>query len=126
MNALCQPKRSWMGWNFNGWQATARLGESLKKSDPDKTDLFQGFEARKSVLLNKDLTQYRSIVFGPHGYFGTDLPAIQEPVLILTLLDQPEGQDGFLRLTEVMDLKMNCDIVALTACQSGLGKHDLR
>jgi len=75
------------------------------------------------VLLQKDLTPYRSCVFATHGYFGKDVPGIQEPVLILTLPDQPDGQDGFLRMTEVMGLKMNADTVALTACQTGLGKQ---
>ena len=42
---------------------------------------------------------------------------------MLTLVNQPEGQDGFLRQSEVMGLKMNSDVVALTACQSGLGKR---
>ena len=41
----------------------------------------------------------------------------------MSLLDQPKGQDGFLRLSEVMGLKLNCDIAALTACQTGLGRH---
>ena len=35
----------------------------------------------------------------------------------------PPGTDGFLRMTEVMGLNMNADIVALTACQTGLGKR---
>jgi CHAT domain-containing protein len=42
---------------------------------------------------------------------------------VLTLVDQPKDQDGFLRLSEVMGLKINADIVALTACQTGLGRH---
>lgn len=42
---------------------------------------------------------------------------------MLTLVNQPQGKDGFLRLSEVMGLKLNADIVALTACQTGLGKH---
>jgi CHAT domain-containing protein len=101
---------------------TARLGESLKKADPEKTDLYEGLKAQKAVLLQKDLKPYRSVVFATHGYFGKDLPGIQEPVLILTLPGQPEGQDGFLRMTEVMSLDLNCDVAALTACQTGLGK----
>jgi CHAT domain-containing protein len=66
---------------------------------------------------------YRSIIFATHGYFGSDLPGIQEPVLVLTQVNLPEGQDGFLRLSEVMGLKLNCDIAVLTACGSGIGKH---
>ncbi len=102
---------------------TGQLGESLKKADPEKTDLYHGVTAQKAVLLHKDLKPYRSVVFGTHGYFGKDLPGIQEPALILTLPDQPEGQDGFLRMTEVMSLKLNCEVAALTACQTGLGRH---
>ncbi len=101
---------------------TAQLGESLKKDDP-KTDLYEGMQAKKSVLLDKDLTPYRSVVFGTHGYFGKELPGIQEPVLVLTLLDQQKGHDGFLRLSEVLGLKLNCDVAALTVCQTGLGRQ---
>jgi len=35
----------------------------------------------------------------------------------------PPGTDGYLRMSEVMGLKMNADMVALTACQTGLGKE---
>ncbi len=95
----------------------------MKKADPSQTDLYEGVAAKKSVLLEKDLTSYRSVVLATHGYFGKDLPGIQEPVLVLSLVGEPKGQDGFLRLSEVMGLKINCDMVALTACQTGLGRH---
>ena len=111
------------GLTFPRLPLTAELGESLKKSAPSKTDLYEGMQAIKSVLLGKDLTPYRSLVFATHGYFGKDLPGIQEPVLVLSLVGEPRGQDGFLRMTEVMGLKMNCDVAALTACQTGLGRH---
>ena len=58
---------------------TTQLGESLKKADPTKTDLYEGMKAQKSELLQKDLKPYHSVVFGTHGYFGKDLPGIQEP-----------------------------------------------
>jgi len=103
--------------------STARLGRTLKDADPAHTDLYEGIDAKKSILLEKDLTPYRSMVFATHGHYGRALAGIQEPVLVLTLVDQPEGQDGFLRLSEVMGLRMNCDVAALAACQSGLGKQ---
>jgi tetratricopeptide (TPR) repeat protein len=108
---------------FQRIKLTAQLGDSLKNADPSRTDLYQGMDAKKSVILEKDLSPYRSVVFATHGYFGKDLPGIQEPVLVLTLLDQPEAQDGFLRMSEVMGLNINCDLAALTACQTGLGKQ---
>lgn len=112
-----------LGIEFYRLPLTSQLGEALKKADPANTDLYQGLDAQKSLLLTRDLTPYKYCVFGTHGDMGKALPAIQEPVLFLTLVDQPAGQDGFLRMSEVMGkLKMNADMVALTACQSGLGR----
>jgi CHAT domain-containing protein/tetratricopeptide (TPR) repeat protein len=111
------------GITFPRLPLTGELGEDLKKRDPSRTDLYEGLRARKRVLLEMDLTAYGSVVFATHGYFGKAFPSIQEPVLVFTLLDDKDGEDGFLRLSEVMGLKMNCDIAALTACQTGLGRQ---
>ena len=43
-----------------------------------------------------------------------------EPVLVFSLV--PPGTDGYLRMSEVMGMRMNADLVALTACQTGIGK----
>jgi CHAT domain-containing protein len=120
---LLVPMEEQNSLTFPRVELTAQLGESLEKADPSRTDIYEGMDARKSVILGKDLTPYRSVVFATHGYFGKDLPGIQEPVLVLTLLDQPKGEDGFLRMSEVMGLNINCDIEALTACQTGLGRN---
>ncbi|MEW6348313.1 MAG: tetratricopeptide repeat protein [Thermodesulfobacteriota bacterium] len=104
-------------------ELTGRLGHSLKKAQPAVTDLFEGFEATKATFMRQDLTKYRSIVFATHGYAGTDLGGVKEPVLVLTLVNQAPGENGFLRMTEVMGRKMAADVVALTACQSGVGKR---
>ena len=44
-------------------------------------------------------------------------------ILAMTLVGQPKDQDGFLRMTEVMGMKLNANVVALTACQTGLGSN---
>jgi CHAT domain-containing protein len=67
------------------------------------------------------LEHYEKIVFATHRFFSKDVPAFREPVLVLTLV--PLGSDGFLRMSEVMGLKLASDVVALTACQTGLGRH---
>ncbi len=113
------------GLSFPRLPLTAKLGEALKRIHPEETDVFMGMEATKSLLnslqVSKKLADYGTIIFATHGYFGKDLPGIQEPVLALTLADQTEDQDGFLRMTEVMSMKFDADVVALTACQTGLG-----
>jgi CHAT domain-containing protein len=112
-----------LGLTFPRLPLTGELGESLKKLEPRRTEEYSGMEACKRILFKKPLDGYGSMVFATHGYFGKDLPGIQEPVLVLTLVDQPKDQDGFLRLSEVMGLKLNADMVALTACQTGLGRR---
>lgn len=122
-NQILLSIREQTGITFPRLPLTGELGESLKKSAPSVTDLYGGLQASKQVLFEKDLTTYGSAVFATHGYFGKALPGIREPVLVFTLLNVDENDDGFLRLSEVMSLKMNCDIVALTACQTGLGRQ---
>lgn len=115
--------RKQVGVTFPRLPLTGELGENLKNTDPGNTDLYKGLRATKKVLVKKDLTSYGAVMLATHGYFGTALPGIQEPVLIFTLLDEQGIEDGFLRLSEVMSLRLNADMVALTACQTGLGKQ---
>jgi len=115
--------RKQVGITFPRLPLTGELGENLKKTDPGKTDLYEGLQATKKILVKKDLTSYGAVVLATHGYFGTALPGIQEPILVCTLLDEQRMEDGFLRLSEVMSLRLNADMVALTACQTGLGKQ---
>ena len=57
------------------------------------------------------------MIFATHGFAGNKIPGIMEPVLALTMV--PPGTDGYLTISEVVGLKMNADVVALTACQTG-------
>ena len=110
------------GLHFPKLQLAGELLSSLAKINPTSSRVLTGFDASKDNFLQNikpSLKKYDEIVFYTHGYFGKDLFPIMEPVLVLTLV--PPGTDGFLRMTEVMGLDMNADIVALTACQSGLG-----
>ncbi|HMK34411.1 MAG TPA: tetratricopeptide repeat protein [Desulfomonilaceae bacterium] len=112
------------GLKFSRLSLTGELASALADMHKKGSEVYTGFDASKSNFLNKispSLDHYDKIVFATHGYFGADLPGIMEPVLVLTLV--PPGTDGYLRMTEVMGLNMNADIVALTACQSGLGKR---
>lgn len=103
---------------------TGNLAKALHDLFPDNSDMYTGTDATKENFvkhLGPMLDRYGKIVIATHGYFGQNLPGIVEPVLILTLI--PSGVDGLLRASDVMGLKLNCDIVALTACQTGLGKQ---
>ena len=109
---------------FGRLHETADLAKALSAMYDKDSKIYTGFDASKSVFMENispSLSQYDNVVFATHGYFGRDLPGIMEPVLILSLV--PPGTDGYLRMSEVMNLRMNANIVALTACQTGLGKQ---
>jgi hypothetical protein len=110
------------GLHFPRLQLADELLKSFDRINPSSSHVLRGFEANKDNFLQNikpSIKKYDEIVFYTHGYFGKDLFPIMEPVLVLTLV--PPGTDGYLRMTEVMGLDMNADIVALTACQTGLG-----
>lgn len=111
------------GVRFDRLERTASLDGSLKEIFNNRLDSFIGLEATKGNLVDKlgpRLKDYKNIIFATHGYFGTKLQNVLEPALILTLV--PEGTDGFLRMSDVLNMNLNADMVALTACQSGMGK----
>jgi CHAT domain-containing protein len=102
---------------------TGDLAKDLETLYKGNCTVLTGLDVSKENFLNRiapGLGDYDRIVFATHGYFGTELAGINEPVLVFTLV--PPGIDGYLRMTEVMGLKMNADIAALTACQTGLGR----
>jgi CHAT domain-containing protein len=108
---------------FDRLPLTGDLAQRLTSMFSGKVSSYTGLEASKENFLGKiaaQLRQYGSIVFATHGYFGTYIPGILEPVLILSTV--PPGTDGFLRMSEVMGCRMSAGVVALTACQSGLGR----
>ncbi len=112
------------GLKFSRLKLTGELAKALSEMRKQGSAVYTGFNASKSNFMNKiapKLNQCDEVLFATHGYFGKDLPGIMEPVLVLTLV--PPGTDGFLRMTQAMGLNMNAEIVALTACQSGLGKR---
>lgn len=68
-----------------------------------------------------NIEQYSNIVFETHGVMSTHVPGLMEPFLALTMA--PSGTDGFLKMPDILSLKLNTDVVALASCQTGLGKE---
>jgi len=109
---------------FKRLSHTGELAERLAALYDQNCDVYTGWSASKHnflEIIGPSLVNYDKVVFATHGYLSKDMPGILEPVLILTLV--PPGTDGYLRMTDVMGLKMNADIVVLTACQTGVGRQ---
>ena len=76
-----------------------------------------------SERLKISFQDYRYLVFATHGILDNTVPWIREPALVLSQLGNPEGYDGFLTMSEVMGLKLDAEVAALTACETGVGKN---
>lgn len=112
------------GITFPRLTRTGELAKDLAEIYRGRSRILTGFEAAKQTFdktIVPAADRYDKIVFATHGYFGKDLPGLMEPVLVLTLV--PPGTDGYLRMSEVMGLRLYADMVALTACQTGLGRR---
>jgi len=99
---------------FPRLEKTRELGELFKALFKDKADVLSGAKAGEKALSALPLDEYRFVVFGTHGLLDADLPYVREPALVLS--------DGFLTMSEVMGFRLSAEAVALTACQTGVGR----
>jgi CHAT domain-containing protein len=82
-------------------------------------DLFIGDEVNET-RLKSDLTGYRIVHLATHGYFDPEYPWFSGLVLSSTE-DGEEGAD-FLNLLELGTLKIDPQLVFLSACETGKGE----
>lgn len=116
-----------------------QTGELIAFGNPDlndsKHDLsFAQLEAlaitkgnpRAKVLLRKQASktavkkfsdQFRYVHFACHGIFNPD-----KPLESGLMLSKDEHNDGMLTVSELYDMRLNADLVTLSACETALGK----
>lgn len=111
-------------FKFDRLPETGVLAQNLTRLHESQTDTFAGLQASKKVFFEEvvpRIDQYDKIVFATHGLFNNRVPGVSGPFLALSMV--PPGTDGLLTMADVMRLKMDVSIVALTACQTGLGRN---
>jgi CHAT domain-containing protein/Tfp pilus assembly protein PilF len=80
------------------------------------------FEASRTTALRPELGEYRIVHFATHGLLNNVHPELSG--IVLSLVDKEgQTQDGFLRLQDIYNLKLQAELVVLSACQTGLGKE---
>lgn len=100
---------------------TANVKEALDEVFPGASEVFLQERASKEVFeteIKDGLSDFSAVVFGVHGNYSGSISDSTEPELLLG----PDKDTGRLTMSDVMSLKMNADLVALVACNSGMGE----
>lgn len=77
-------------------------------------------KATELYLKNQvNLQEYKIIAFATHGVLAGELEQLDEPGLIMTPPNSPYGEnDGYLKASEIAQLKLDSDWVLLSACNT--------
>ena len=90
-------------------------------ADP-KRDVFLGKAASETCIKKQDLSKRRILVFATHALLPGDLDGLTQPALAFSSPKvTKEDEDGLLLLGEILTLKLDADLVVLSACDTGAG-----
>jgi tetratricopeptide (TPR) repeat protein len=78
-----------------------------------------GREATEAAVKEAVGEPYRFLHFAAHAVVDEASPGRSA---LLLGRDENEAEDGLLRMAEVLDLRLDADLVVLSACQTGLGR----
>lgn len=108
-------------WPLAAWQAPIATDE-LKRAEtlfgPQRSQLVTGADFSDTALLaGQKLDDYRVVHFATHGLVTAPRPDCPPRPALLTSFG-PGESDGLLSFREIFDLKLDADVVILSACDT--------
>ncbi|MCX5814305.1 MAG: CHAT domain-containing protein, partial [Proteobacteria bacterium] len=94
----------------------------LFNAQPNPPDILLGINANETTFKQTPLAGYRYLHFATHGDLPGKLQGINEPFLLLGQVENQGNDNGFLTLSKALGLKLDADMVLLSACMTGRGK----
>ncbi|MEW6616167.1 MAG: CHAT domain-containing tetratricopeptide repeat protein [Thermodesulfobacteriota bacterium] len=91
--------------------------------NPQPPDVLLSVRANETELIKTGLERYKYIHFATHASLPGMIQGLNEPFILLGQVENESKDDGFLTLSEVLDLRLNADIVVLSACVTGVGRE---
>lgn len=89
---------------------------------PDERISAIGIQASRSALESAAMSDVRILHLATHGFVNGDYPDLSG--IALSMVDERgDSTDGFFRLNHVYNLRLNADLVVLSACQTALGEQ---
>ncbi len=80
------------------------------------------FDASRTTATDGSLANYQIVHFATHGIANSENPELSG-ILMSMVDDKGNTVNGFLRLTDIFNLKLAANLVVLSACQSGMGQN---
>jgi CHAT domain-containing protein len=73
-------------------------------------------------MREMDLSRYRILHFAVHAVLADEVTWATQPALVLSPSAHDHVGGGLLQMADVLGLKLNADLVVLSACNTGLGQ----
>jgi len=92
--------------------------ETIATDLPRPSTILLGDRATETNFKQLPLRQYNVIHLALHGYVD---PEISDRSALVFVPENPATDDGLLQVREIRGLRLNADLVTLSACDAGVG-----
>jgi CHAT domain-containing protein/Tfp pilus assembly protein PilF len=111
------------GWPPERLRFTRQEAQTILSLVPsDSSSQKIDFSASRTTATDGSLANYQIVHFATHGIANNKNPELSG--IVMSMVDDKGNLvNGFLRLTDIFNLKLAANLVVLSACQSGMGQN---